>query len=407
VETVEFEMNLCYEQFLRGFNLQITTPISFLADLTRFLKEKIGYFRDRTISFLLDDYSVHRIHEPVQRILNSIIWDRQASHIFKLSAEKYGAVSALDSPGDGNANADLSREYREVDCGQFYVNLSDKEMEKEMVKFAQDLLDHRLKLAGYVGVAETILGHSRYQHGTLGKELRYEAKSRSQYHGIETIAQICSGDVSALLEAYRAIFSEGSVRADTTGQVPKQDQHRAIETVSRRFLVLVKDYHPFGSEMASILNYFGTMCRKILTESREMTSGVKNGTSTSIPCETTRIEVDQIAGNPDEEWSGPQQVLMKELVRRSVFIEMEPSRGRRTMGPTWRWQLRRIYCPAFGVGLRKYTAIKWSTSELKFFLTNPKEACEGELKKWTASSQAVGLQGSLFADSKRECNGET
>lgn len=99
-------------------------------------------------------------------------------------------------------------------------------------------------------------------------------------------------------------------------------------------------------------------------------------------CETTRIEVDQIPEKPEEEWTNQQQKLMKELVRRAVFIEMELGRGRATLGPTWRWQLRRIYCPAFGTSLAKSTAIKWKTSDLKYFLTNPKEKCENEFKKW-------------------------
>ena len=63
---------------------------------------------------------------------------------------------------------------------------------------------------------------------------------------------------------------------------------------------------------------------------------------------------------------------------------MEPGRGRTTLGPTLRWQLRKIYCPAFACSLTKSTAIKWKTSDLKYFLTNPKEKCEYELKtKWT------------------------
>jgi len=66
---LEFEMHFCYEQFLKGFNLESTTSIAFITDLTRFLKDKVGYFKDKTIAFLLDDFSIHRISEPVQLIL--------------------------------------------------------------------------------------------------------------------------------------------------------------------------------------------------------------------------------------------------------------------------------------------------------------------------------------------------
>ena len=388
LESIEFEMNICYEQFLKGFNLESTMPISFLSDLTRFLKSKIGYFEDRTITFLLDDYSIHRIPEQVQLLLNPIIWDRQATHIFKLSAEKYGAERIFEFHNETSPTADLTREFREIDCGQFYIYLSDSDLLQELMNFAKDLLDHRLALAGYSGTSETIIGHSGYEEGTLTKSLRSRPKARDHYHGLETIAEICSGDVSALLEVYRRISRGGKVTKDTNSVVKKYIQHEAINSVSRNFLELIKTYHPFGEEMYKIVVPFGTLCRKILYEGKDMQYKMKDGTTKSVPIETTRIEVDQIPGK-GEDWTGEQHRMMKELVRRSIFIEMEPGRGRATLGPTWRWQLRRIYCPAFGAGLKKNTAIKWTPSDLKYFLTNPQEKCDKEFEKWKKPSEGT------------------
>ena len=131
-------MYFCYEQFLKRHNLEFTTSISFLSDLTRFLKNTIKYFKDRTITFLLDDFSIHRIPEPIQLILNSIIWDRQPTHIFKLSAEKYGAERVMqESNIETYPTADITREFREIDCGQFYISLHDKGLLKELIDFAK------------------------------------------------------------------------------------------------------------------------------------------------------------------------------------------------------------------------------------------------------------------------------
>jgi len=218
LEITEFEMNSCYEQIIRGFNLQTTTTVSFIIDLTRFLKRQIEYFKDRTITFLLDDFSVHRIPEPIQLILNPIIWDRQTSHIFKLSAEKYGAASVFDLPSNNTSSsptADITRELREIDVGQFYIDLSDRGLPKKNMDFAKELLDRRLNLTGYSGTSEILIGHSEYKKGSLGKELRARSeqpgRKDDQYHGLKTISEICSGDVSALLEIYRRIFREGNV----------------------------------------------------------------------------------------------------------------------------------------------------------------------------------------------------
>lgn len=394
LDIIEFQMNFCYEKFLRGYNLRFTTPVSFLTDLTKFLKNKIGYFKDRTITFLLDDFSLHRISEPIQLILNPIIWDRQPTHIFKLSAEKYGAERIFELHDESSPTADSTREFREIDCGQFYIDLSDKGLIQKLINFAKDLLDHRLSFAGYAGKSEDIIGHSEYPEGTLGKALRNQRRRYDQYHGLETIAQICSGDISALLEIYYRIFRNGRVTKDTKSIVPKHIQHSTIEGVSRGFLERIKTYQPFGEEMYKIVLNFGTLCRRILTEGYIMRDGRL--------CETTRIEVDQIPEKPEEDWSPEQQKLMKELVRRAIFIEMEPGRGRATLGPTWRWQLRRIYCPAFRTSLIKSTAIKWKTSDLKYFLTNPEDKCEHEFKTKWEKEPSQHQQLSLFSISKQE-----
>jgi serine/threonine protein kinase/predicted SnoaL-like aldol condensation-catalyzing enzyme len=403
LEIIESEMNLCYESFLRGYNLEFTTSTPFLSELTRFLKNKVRYFNDKIITFLLDDFSIHRISEPVQLILNPIIWDRQPTHIFKLSAEKYGAECILEFQSESAPTADFTREFREIDCGRFYISLSDKGLLLDLMNFAKELLDHRLKLAGYEGTTETIIGHSEYPEGSLGRALILGKKRYDQYHGLETIAEICSGDISALLEIYRRIFTDGKVTKSTKEVVPKHIQHSAITSVSRSFLDLIKAYYPMGDRMYEIVVNFGTLCRKILVYGKDMQYKLQDGKSKSVPRETTRIEVDQIPEKPEEQWNSEQQKLMKELVRRAIFIEMEPGRGRATLGPTWRWQLRRIYCPAFGASLKKTTAIKWTPSELKYFLTNPKEQCESEFEK---QKNPLKTEPSLFPGFKVEENNE-
>ena len=388
LEIIEFEMNICYNKFLKRLNLDSTTPISFLSDLSKLLKKKIRFLNGRMITFLLDDYSIHRISEKVQYILNPIIWDRQASHIFKLSTEKYGAERIFDYEKESSSTADITREYREIDCGQVYIYLSDSKAKQDLINFAKELLDHRLSLAEYAGTSDKLIGYSGYKSGGLVKALKSEPKLKDHYSGLDVIAEICSGDISALLEIYRRIFREGNVTKDTIAQVKPHIQHKSIKNTSSSFLNLIKTYHPFGEEMYNIVINFGTLCRKILCETGEMSYKIRGGGVKLVPKETTRIEVDQIP-DKEETWSADQQLLMKELVRRSIFIELELGRGRHSLGPTWRWQLRRLYCPIFGTGLKKNTAIKWSVSDLKYFLTDPKEKCDSEFNKWKNGKESM------------------
>jgi serine/threonine protein kinase len=375
LEIILFEMNYCYQYILKRERIQDPTPLTFLADFTHFLKDKVEYLKKRTITFLLDDYSIHRLSIPVQKTLNPILWDRRASHIFKVSSEKYGMVHIIDDTSESFSTSDLSREYLEVDVGLRYVSFGDAGRVAELIKFSSDLLNLRLRLAGYSGTADLLIGNSFYEEGNLALALRSKPshKKNDKYHGLDTISKICSGDISALLEIYRKIFKDGNVAMNSTNRVSNNVQNDAIVSVSRTFLEMIKTYQPFGPEMYDLVINFGNLCSRILVEGKPQKG--------EVPNETTRIEVEQLENT--EIWSPQQESFILELIRRSVFISLEPGRGRHTLGNTLRLQLRRIYCPQLKTGLMKNVAIKWSDSEFKFFLTSPKSMCELEFKnRW-------------------------
>lgn len=376
-EIIETEMDKCYETMIKHSFLEGSTPVSYISDLTRFLDNNIKYFSNRKIAFLVDDFSIHRISKDVQIVLNEIIWDRQSTHIFKLSCEKYGA----ESFDELKATSEITREFQEFDTGRIYINLSDKNLVNANRKFARELLAKRLELAGYKGSPEEIIGNSDYDEGSLGKALRQRSekpgRKDDQYYGLETITDICSGDVSMLLEIYRRIFREGKVDSNSHKMVSPYKQHKAIMSVSREFLDIIRNYVPYGDEMYDIVSSFGRLSRRILREGKM----IKHNENL-IPPETTRIEVEEDPLSPSEDFTKDQKELIKELVRRAIFIEMEPGRARHEFTLTRRWQLRRVYCPAFGTSLAKNIAIKWKPGFFKYFLTNPKEACELEFKKY-------------------------
>lgn len=383
------EMNECYKHMLKRTKVVNPTPVTYLSDLTRTIKSKLPYFNQRTIAFLLDDYSLHRISGPVQVILNPILWERQSNHIFKVSSEKFGTVLLQDNSSQSySPTSDLSREYREIDVGERYVNLSDGNINK-LIDFCSELLNHRLKLACYKGTAQELIGNSEYtEYGTLERTLRFqtsaEKKDYDEYHGLETISKICSGDISALLEMYRRIFKHGEISKDTTKTIPKTKQHKAIQSTSRAFFDIIKTFN-YGQDMYDLVNSFGNLSRRILQEGKLQ--------SHNIPNVTTRIEVDEL--EDIGAWKETQKELFLELLHRSIFISLEQGRGRRTLGSTLRIQLRRIYCPHFKTGLTKTVAIKLNTAQFKLFLSDPQTFCDAEFeKRWSIKTNDV--QGKIF-----------
>jgi serine/threonine protein kinase len=374
LDLLESDMFRCHVQVLRGLNLDWTTPETFLGDLTSLLAREIRYFAERRITILLDDFSTHRLPEPVQVVLNRVIWERRDSHIFKLSSEKYGAPLS-DS---FQATIDITREMLEIDCGREYVALDDHDQLAKARAFATDLLANRLMAAGYRGSPEMLLGHSHWPQGSLARALRDKSPGRTgdQYHGMECIADLCSGDISTLLLVYRRVFERGNVTSASIAAVPSRVQHDAIESVARELYESIRHHFPHGPTMYVIAREFGTLVRNVLETGRLLKKA-----NDRVPPQCPRIEVDQASPGADEGLTEDLAELARELVRRAVFIEMEPGRSRHKFVTTLRWQLRRVYLPAFGAALSKNTAVKWSPSEFKYFLTDPRGACAVEWNK--------------------------
>jgi hypothetical protein len=148
-------------------------------------------------------------------------------------------------------------------------------------------------------------------------------------------------------------------------------QHGAIVSISKAFKSRVDGFHPYGALMANILGQYGAVVREVMVNGRvnkekrpyrlyrlEMTK--------DEPRETTRLLHER-----DEN----QAKLACELLRRAIFIELEDSRGKEGLSKlTMRWELRRIFNPAFGLSLEResYLAVK-TLDELQQLLTAPEQ----------------------------------
>jgi hypothetical protein len=381
-EAIEAEMFATYGQMLRGLNVTSYTGEAFLGDLSSLLVKEVSYFGQKRVTFLVDDFSSHRLPFEVQVVLNQVIWERRSSHVFKLSSEKYGA-KLTDTLG---ATVDVSREMVEIDCGREYIALDDSDQVDRARAFAVELLDNRLKAAGYRGTADTLIGPSDWPEGSLGRALaeKQEGRILDQYHGLECIAGVCSGDVSTLLLVYRRIFELGGVNKESTSRVPKTTQHEGIVSVSRELFEAIKHHVPGGPEMYSVVASFGTLVRNILQHGRWQKKG-----ATTTPPQCPRIELDQKDGAAIETMTGEQQQLARELIRRAIFIEMEPGLSRHGNVTTLRWHLRRVYLPAFSAALAKNDAVKRPVDWLKYLLTDPRGACEMVWQSWPKKSDGV------------------
>lgn len=357
LDLVEQELFVCHRRMLRDERTPEPTGEMFLADLTGRLMELLPFLVKHPIAFLLDDFSTHRVHEDVQRLLTPIVYNRRASYIFKVSSEKHGTVRAQD----GGGTADPSREMVEVDCGKMFLDPVNEAKTKE---FAIELLRNRLLAAGWQGTPEQLIGE-----GPRDLAKRLARGERAEYYGLNVIRDLCSGDVSTLLLVYRHVLAHCD--ATTTATVPSRTQNDAIRAVSRLLLDAIQHHRPHGKEMITIANEFGAF-----VAARLKGPWGKDGKDGERPVQMPRIEVSE---GSSIDLSETADSIRHELLRRAVFIELDPGNSMKSRTTSLRWDFRRVYLPAFGAALKKNQPLIVSGEAFAWFLSSPKQMLDSKL----------------------------
>lgn len=347
---------------------------TFIRELCRYARTLIPGLQEWRIAFLLDDYTSHRLSPAIQSILNTVLWQRDDSHVFKVSSEPYGfRPDHID-----NSRIDVNREFSLIDAGQISIPA---ENEKERRDFITNLLDKRLEAAKYAGTTQTLIGDSAFKRDPeLATAIRSTKGSRmgqrAFYFGIHVLSNAWSGDVSTILHMVREMFARSAVTEQSVNLIPDHVQHKSITKVSTALRERVSGYHPFGAEMAGVLSSFGQLVKNLLVDSPDRVD--RNGKPKLH--RRYRLEMSLAFGTDlDRELrkltNGDGLVALKEeLIRRAVFIELQPSRGKESAGTeTMRWQLRSSLLPSFGTSLIRedYIDIK-QIEDFAEFLTNPK-----------------------------------
>lgn len=380
-------------QLLNGEKPEVLLPDTFLGDATESLVTQIPQFKAYPIIFLLDDYTASRVQPDIQKTINRIIFERRSSHFFKISSERYGFYA---DEIDGSS-IDLSREYDVVDAGRSACDGTVTEHQAR--QFLTALIDARLRKANWAGRTDTLIGSS----GDFASDPKLAAFIRGKgvgrhnfYHGLEHLSRLWSGDTATVLQIVKEMFTIGNVRPEQTERIGDQSQHTAITNVSKAFRERVHSFHPFGPLMANILDQYAGAVRDILVDGSLDNSGA--------PRRLYRLEMTKPESKPTLDLLRPLNQtasdLARELLRRSVFVELQDSRGKE--GPsthTMRWDLRRIYLPAFGLSLAResYYDVKGVEKLLQLLTETPRFAQEMR-QQYAVGKKQDHKSGTLFGD---------
>ncbi|MGE0759478.1 MAG: hypothetical protein AB7O38_20845, partial [Pirellulaceae bacterium] len=383
----------------------------------------------KTLYLFVDDYTEGKVPKEVQQSLNHILFVPNSAYKCKISSEVFGV------PLDETFGNFLSqeRDYREWNLGTLYcLRLPSKEQKA----FLGEIVNTRLGLCQYEGCVETVIGNSHYNEGTLARTLKREAewrKSRKQalgqrppllvdqevdrqvreegvvahYHGWDTICDLCTGDVSNILELLNRMYDECGVKRDTDSLIQPDHQNAVIEGYARQYISKIKGIPGYGERMFEIVNAFGTMARRLLDEYPR----VSHGEGREEPYQLLRIELDEAFRNSvdgiedvvdvPEGGRGPALELWKLLQRYCIFIDADESRSRRNTLSS-RVILRRIFCLAFRIGLVNSECWTLSRQQWDAFCNDPSSRADHYVR--TNVEAALRRRGDLSVNQQGQKN---
>jgi hypothetical protein len=341
---------------------------ALISDVCREIADSFEYFNTRMITFLLDDYSNQRIPIALQKKLNSTIsFAKQALPIFKVTSEYNG----VDLEG-----IDRSREVTEINIGEKYTSLEEND-----TIFLQNIFNKRFENSKpkYVGKLIDILGNTIYDPYEMANAIANEKKEGSAkffYYGIDCIHWICSGDIALALELIKKIYDRGTIRPESRMEVSASIQHKTIQDFSHEEVKRLRYIVPFGDRIFEIVCQLGilsnTICKVKTTQRVDRPAGAVCKTHLDIKHDAI-IELD--ASHKDL------SKIFAVMNAKAILFSLEESRTRK-IGQTIRYQIRRIYLPAFKAPLKRDEPIKIdTTAELVSLLSDPNSFCRREIKR--------------------------
>ncbi len=333
-------------------NLSTSSPLRKIAG---YLTTKISSFRGKRIIFLLDDFTTGIVPEKTQRVLLPLVFCTVPEYVFWVTA--HGMSVPIQDLSD--VTYEPNREFVEINFGWEYTRRT-RSNEPVCQDYLEDVFRRRFRLANVFtnSSLSQLLGNSNYDR-SLAEHIRELASSNNlrslNYHGFDTITQLCTGDVSYVIDLVGKILA----RTGEVVPVPAQEQNRQIRAYARQALMRLHDVYEYGQRLYEIANVFGLL-------SNEKLLGKLVGKEKQRPAKYLKIEL-----NRDRLLSPECEQLLRELVRQGVFINgpgTNSSEGEVTLMLLY----RRLFAPAAPTCLSDRDTFSWSAERMEDFLCNPR-----------------------------------
>ncbi|MGE0269282.1 MAG: hypothetical protein AB7S78_12600 [Candidatus Omnitrophota bacterium] len=365
------------------------------------IKQLFGELRSTRFFILVDDASQGNMHFEMQKILNSLVRSVQENHCFKITYDKY--MYTIDS-SDGRA-IDPRHEATYVDLGEVSTK-TQRDTSKNLSKYMARVIDTRLKSAGFNESIVNILGESQsseeFLRGLSQPGARRPKKGESTkkrpprgkayYAGWNIISSISHGSIRTLLELVEQIFSHNSVQPGS-GKVSLRDQDVVVRTHAKTLFKALSnipgevDNTSLGNALFSVISSIGELSRRYLVEYK---TEEENRWYETISFE--RLDGDSL--------SAEAKLILDGLIQWGLVLDEGVTFSRAQIGLSRRYDLNKIFAPAFGITYRVRNHIYLSTDRLEELLLKPTKFIERHRRKLRdlAEGKVASQQGTLFPE---------
>jgi hypothetical protein len=330
------------------------------------LQKRMPWVGDKPIYFFLDDYSLPRVSSALQKVLNSVVFQRSDCFFFKISTE---SPSTLYRKDYSDKDLDCPHDYELTDLGSVTIHLPDEDRER----FLDDVFLRRLardKRFEKRTLSE-VLGKFDISWVELAKKIR--ANDNVLYYGREVFVNMWSGDTRSMVKIAQNLLERLPTTKEPELPIDKTEQNKVFRNNGGEFLHQLKactrtnrksDQKSWGEHLVKIAETFKEMC---LYELRNRDGGREGRFE---PKQAFRIElVDECS------LDGIEKEIYDDLIRYGVFLRDD--RGKSIRGAIIpRLYLRRLLIPFCTLTFSKIDNISLNASAFNYLLKDPRDFFE-------------------------------
>lgn len=390
-----------------------TNPIPYLLEmaqndwLKRFvpkLQQIVPWISSRPLYFFLDDYSLPRVSKVLQKILNSVIFQRSDCFFFKVSTE---SPSTLYREDYTNKVLDAPHDFELTDLGSITIDLADEKRGTFLDEVFYRRLAREDKFKGKTLI--DVLGNFDKSWAELARGIRKEVenndvsiqrpKSQVLYYGREVFLGMWSGDTRSMVKLAQNLLEQKT----STLPIAPETQNKEFRRTGGEFLHLLKScartardgkaplpshIASWGEHLVEVAEGFKEIC---LYDLRNLSGGRKG--RQNEPKQAFRIEiVDKCS------LKGVYKEIYEDLVRYGVFLRDD--RGKSIRGAIIpRLYLRRLLIPFCTLTFSKIDSIAMNLADFKDLLLYPRDFAQ----KWKKNRpRFIAQQMSLFDESNND-----